>query len=98
METDNKYKYTSIILLVLLIISWSSGSSNHGERAMLEDRISSQESQLEEYQYALEEANNNIEDANSIIEEARDYAWSSYEDMGNVLDNLSTVDTVDEPY
>lgn len=98
MEIDTKYKSAAVILLVLLVISWSSGSSNHGEREMLEDRVSALESQVEEYQYALEEANNNIEDANSIIEEAQSYAWSSYNEMGDVLDNLTTVDTVDEPY
>ncbi|OGI56976.1 hypothetical protein A3B85_00560 [Candidatus Nomurabacteria bacterium RIFCSPHIGHO2_02_FULL_37_13] len=98
MEKETTYKTIAGILLFLLVISWSLGGSSNGKRAMLEDRISSLESQLEEYQYALEEANNNIEDANSIIEEAQDYAWSSYSEMGDVLDNLSTVDTVDEPY
>ena len=45
-------------------------------------------------EYTLEEANNNIEEANSIIEDAQSYAWSSYEEMGDALDNLYTVDTV----
>ena len=98
METNFKYKIVAIILFVLLVIFFSLGNSNHGEREMLEDRVSVLESQLEEYHYALEEANNNIEDANSIIEEAQSYAWSSYNEMGDVLDNLTTVDTVDEPY
>lgn len=52
---------------------------------------------LDNCRLALEEANNNIEEASSIIEEAQGYSWSSYEDMGNALDNLYTVDTVSEP-
>ena len=36
------------------------------------------------YQNALDEANSNIEDAQS-------YAWSSYDEMGDALDNLTTV-------
>ena len=54
-------------------------------------------SQLDEYQYALDQANANIEDANSIIEDAQGYAWSSYQEMGEALDDLQTVDTILEP-
>jgi len=48
------------------------------------------QTKLEDYKYALDEANSSIEDAQS-------YAWSSYEDMGDTLENLETVNTVYEP-
>lgn len=54
-------------------------------------------SRLSNYQFALEGANNNIEEANSMIEDAKYYAWESYDEMGDALDNLGTVDTVLEP-
>lgn len=53
---------------------------------------------ISEYQSALEEANNNIEEANSMIEAAKYYAWETYDEMGEALDSLETVDTVSEPY
>ena len=55
------------------------------------------ESRLSNYRDALEEANNNIKEANSNIENAKSYAWGSYEEMGDALDYLDTVDTVSEP-
>ena len=91
MRTDTKYKTIAIILLFLLLFSYSVSHSLKKDNALLRDKI-------EDYQSALGEANNNIEEANSIIEEAQSYAWSSYDDMGDVLDNLTTFYTVDEPY
>ncbi|MCX6753010.1 MAG: hypothetical protein NTW62_01525 [Candidatus Nomurabacteria bacterium] len=43
----------------------------------------------------LEDENSNLTDSldqcNSNIEDAQSYAWSSYEEMGDALDNLETV-------
>lgn len=39
----------------------------------------------------LEDTQSNLEQANSNIEEAQYYAWESYEEMGEALDNLQTV-------
>lgn len=55
------------------------------------------ENRLSDYQTALEEANDNIEQVNSEIRQAKRYAWESYEEMGNALDNLDTASTVSEP-
>ncbi len=52
---------------------------------------------LDRIETALEEANSNIEEANSNIEDAQGYAWSNYQEMGEALENLTTVDTVAEP-
>lgn len=62
------------------------------------DEANSCEYKLDDYRTALEEANDNIEEANSIIEDAQNYAGESYEDMEWALYDLSTVDTVSEPY
>ena len=91
MEQESKYKIIAgFLLFVLFLLNFQL----HGlkkDNAILQD-------QLDEYQSALSEANDNIDSANSTIEDAQSYVWSSYEDMGYALENLSTVDTVSEPY
>ncbi len=57
-----------------------------------------QRNMISSYQLALREANDNIEQCNYNIEDAKNYAWSSYDEMGDVLDNLSTVDKISQPY
>lgn len=91
-----KEQFKTIIFIVILVAGiwlWK----NHNTIVILESQIDEYQSQLDEYQYALDEANNNIEEANSYIEDAQGYAWSSYDEMGWALDNLTTVETVDEP-
>lgn len=78
------------IILILLATGLLSGCSTQGYLTDLEEK-------LEEYQTASEEANNNIEEANSIIEEAQGHAWESYQEMGEALENLETVEIVSEP-
>lgn len=90
MENENKYKILFFILLAVLIIGWLKFSNLKEENSILEDEVGA-------YQDALSQANQNIEEANSIIEDAQSYAWSSYQEMGDALDNLTTVDTVYEP-
>lgn len=87
---ENKYKRLFFILLAIFIFGWFKYNSLEEKNSVLTDHVSA-------YQYALNEANENIDEANSIIEDAQGYAWSSYEEMGDVLDNLTTVDTVSEP-
>ncbi len=91
METKYNFKVIAILLAIMLFFSYTSGRSLHRKNVILEDRIS-------QYQSALSQANDNIDEANSYIEDAQGYAWSSYDDMGYALDNLSTVSTVSEPY
>ncbi len=90
MEDENKYKILFFILLIILIFGWLKYNNLKEENATLTNRVDA-------YQSALQQANENIDEANSIIEDAQNYAWSSYEEMGNALDNLTTVDTVSEP-
>jgi len=91
MEKENKYKILSFILFIILILGWLKYNNLKEENAILIDQVNA-------YQYALSQANENINEANSIIEDAQSYTWSSYEEMGNALENLYTVDTVPEPY
>lgn len=90
MENENKYKSIILILLFILIFIWAKYNNLKEENIILSG-------QLDEYRYALDQANENIEEVNSIIEDAQSYAWNSYQEMGEALDNLETVDTVSEP-
>jgi peptidoglycan hydrolase CwlO-like protein len=83
MEERNK-NLAILILTVLLLLSWSNYNKLKKETS---DTINN-------YENALNEANSNIDEANSNIEDAKNYAWSSYDDMGWALDNLQTVDNV----
>ena len=90
MENESKYKILFFTLLFILIFGLVKYNN-------LKENNITLSSQLDEYQYALDQANANIEDANSIIEDAQGYAWSSYQEMGEALDDLQTVDTILEP-
>lgn len=108
MEILKKYQ---IVIFIIILIAGIWIWSNYGKIGKLEDTITNLEDQVSaleskiqnledqniEYQSSLEEANNNIEEANEQIEEAQSNAWSSYYEMGEALDNLTTVDTVAEP-
>lgn len=91
MEKGTGYKVTIGILVFILFLLNFQLHDSRKDNAILQDR-------LDEYQSALSEANDNIDSANSMIEDAQSYAWSSYEDMGYALENLSAVDTVWDPY
>lgn len=103
-----KYILYAIVILIILVLYGNYEqktkelkniiSRNEDIILSFENRINSCENKKNEYQKALKEANKNIERANSIIEDAQSYAWESCDEMGYVLYNLETVDTVDEPY
>jgi len=77
-----------IAAFILLALSWMKRGNKIDEQAAL----------IDDYSNSLQQANNNIEEANSVIEDAQSNAWSTYDDMGNALDSMYTVDTVSEPY
>jgi predicted nuclease with TOPRIM domain len=97
MENTTKYKFIVALLIVVLLVLGQKFKDQRAKNLDLQDRNKHLNYRIYDYQNALQEANDNIEQANSNIEEARDYAWSSYYEMGDVLDNLETVDTVSEP-
>jgi len=90
METKEKSNIWIYVLVFVLVVGWFKYNQLKQENTGLRDS-------LDEYQSALQQANQGIEEANSTIEDAQSYAWSSYEDMGNALENLYTVDTISEP-
>ena len=108
-EEENKLNWIGGIIIILIIgaiIWWFSGAGKYeGETAEYwfdeydaeTARVEELENRLSDFEAALEEANDNIEEANSQISEAQSYAWESYTEMGEALENLSTVDTVAEP-
>ncbi|MFA5778439.1 MAG: hypothetical protein WC870_03075 [Candidatus Paceibacterota bacterium] len=51
----------------------------------------------DDYVSSLERAISNVEEANNQIGDAQGYAWSSYNEMGEALDNLYEVNEVDDP-
>jgi hypothetical protein len=86
-----------IITLLWILYNYTVINRLNEEKSNLETRIQGCEYRVDDYRSALEEANNNIEEVNLIIEDAQGYVWSSYDEMGEALDNLSTVETIDEP-
>lgn len=62
-----------------------------------ESEVADLQDKVDNLQSALEEANSNIDNANSEIENAKGYSGSSYEEMVDALDNLSTVSNVSDP-
>lgn len=85
--------YSKVVIFVLILLLFILGQKYKTLKSENEDLTNL----IDEYDYSLSEANDNIEEANSIIEDAQGYAWSSYEEMGEALDNLTTVDTVPSP-
>ena len=66
-----------VFLIVVLFCFWRSNSNLKNELKETKDELSN-------YEDALYQVNSNLE-------EARWYAWESYEEMGDALDNLETV-------
>ncbi len=96
--TGNKMAIGLSIALVILFV-WAISTRNQliEENDQLQNEVDYTETRLLDYQDALTEANDNIEQANSNIEDAQGYAWSTYQEMGDALDYLETVDTISEP-
>ncbi len=90
MENNKKYNSIIAILIVILLVLGQKYKTLKSENEDLT-------SLLDDYDYSLTQANDNIEEANSMLEDAQSYAWSSYQEMGEVLENLTPVDTIISP-
>ncbi len=88
---NNNSNHGWIIVLVIVLAYFVIHSHN------LQSQVDRLESTVSDYSSALDEANNNIDEANTSIEDAQGTAWSSYDEMGQALDNLTAVDTVQAP-
>lgn len=51
----------------------------------------------DDYVTSLERANETIDELNNQIEDAQSNAWASYQEMGEVLENLQTMYQEDDP-
>lgn len=78
-------KWVFIVLIVISILFWRDHNNLINQVESLQDQISNFDYRSRLCFDALDQANLNIEDAKS-------YAWESYDDMGDALDNLETVE------
>jgi hypothetical protein len=91
MENNNSWVWILVIILAFFVLFHEqkyeglTAEEWYYEYSDAEDRVEDAEERASEYEYALDDANSNIEDAKS-------YAWESYEDMGDALDYLETVE------
>lgn len=77
-------RHLIIALIVLVLLFWH---DHHKLSSIIDDQqdqISTLEYEKSSYEDALDEVNSNIE-------EAKWYAWESYQEMGDALDYLETV-------
>ena len=81
-ESGNSWFW--IVSIILAIWFWHDHSSLTGQVELLQNQVADLDSQVSQYSDDLDQANSNIEDAKSS-------AWSSYDEMGDALDNLETV-------
>ncbi|MCS6806844.1 MAG: hypothetical protein RMM98_17160 [Acidobacteriota bacterium] len=84
-----------ILIIVSLVLPFSLSTCERIED--MENVKAQLESKLEKYEESLQQANQAIEEVNAAIEEARGAAWTSFEEMGEALDKLYTVETIREP-
>lgn len=92
---EKKSNILTYILVGLLIFSFFQYNKLQKKNERLTNQVSSYEDALDDANSNIEEANSTIEDLNSGIENAQGYAWSTYDDMGSAIDDLTTGDTVD---
>lgn len=95
MEDSNKTKWIVSVALLGLIIWIVSLNDQINE---LQQENADLRGQISEYSGSLDEANSNIEQASQHIEDAQGYAWTTYQEMGEALESLETVDVVSSPY
>lgn len=94
---EDKYKKYFNITIILLIIAMITIISLWDKYKSIKETAIIRYSTISDYHDALNKANDNIEELNYIIEEAQGHAWGSYEEMGEALDDLHMIDTVDDP-
>jgi len=82
---DKNCNWLIIVLIILSIWFWRDHRNLKNQLEYSQDELSSCEYDKSALEDALNQANSNIEDAQS-------YAWSSYDEMGDALDNLETVE------
>ena len=90
MEEKKSNMVAMFIIIIVIMFFWISDNNK------LKDRNEELRQEIENYQTALDEANENIERGNEMINGmmevaqtlSEDYAWSSYREMGSILEDL----------
>lgn len=77
-------KWTIIGLIIVSLLFWRDHHKLVNRIENLNNQVSSLEDEKSSYSNALDEANSNIEDAQG-------YAWATYQEMGEALENLETI-------
>lgn len=83
-----------ISLLIGIFIGYSTNSHYKKDFIVAREQC---EIVRDDYFLELERASDSIRYANDQISDAQGYAWSSYDDMGSILENLEEVEEVDDP-
>lgn len=90
MENDRSNWYIGIII-VLSIWFYISNSNLSEKNIELQDQVSTLESKVEDLKTNLSDYEEALQQANDDIQEAKNSAWETYQDMGDALDSLETV-------
>jgi FtsZ-binding cell division protein ZapB len=80
---ENTIKIKTVLIIIFILFFFFDFQYRETKNELEDSRQT-----IEEYQEALQQANENIEDAKAE-------AWTSYQEMGDALDNLNQVY---EPY
>lgn len=89
MEENNKWLI--IVLIILSIWFWRDHHNLKKQLAETQNELSYCKDSLDESENNLNQCSESLDQVNSNIEDAQSSAWSSYEDMGDAIDNLETV-------
>lgn len=84
-------------LIIGVVIGIFIGSSFGPSTEDLEMAVGQCEVVRDDYSAALEDASDSIDEANSQIWDGQSYAWASYDEMGEFLENLYDVPEADDP-
>lgn len=98
MREDNSFIMGVITTIIIVSSIWGIGSSGKYKGLTAKkwyDGYSECESSLYRYENALDEANSNIDELNQNVKNAKYSAWESYENMGNSLEDLETVNNIE---
>ncbi|MBI4092668.1 MAG: hypothetical protein HY420_01960 [Candidatus Kerfeldbacteria bacterium] len=82
--------------IIIGLVWWALGLN--GQLSKVKEENLALQQRVSDYSSSLQEANDNIEQANGYIEDAQGYAWATYQEMGDAIDSLQTVDTVSGPF
>jgi chromosome segregation ATPase len=93
---NNKFKKILIATIIIAVIwlyrNYSEIDRLKGEVSRLSDEVEYLEDDLTNCNEHLSNCDDALSQANMNIEDAQSMAWESYDDMGEALENLETVE------